>query len=117
KHQQGFKKFFGKINREFFAQYFHIATDRLLLLPILIIALTGTFLFLIRFDVIQKEEIVSNEIQNSEAKELPFKDTPFFKENYLKYVIKIELPLGNDPEAVLKTKLKHKQLIVNQLTL
>ncbi len=116
KQQQGFKKFFTKINREFFAQYFHIATGRLLLLPILIIALTGTFLFLIRFDVIQKEEFVSNEIQNSEAKELPLKDFPVFKEIYLKDVVKIEFPFADDPDEFFKIKLKDKELLVNQLT-
>lgn len=116
KHQQGFKKFFAKINREFFAQYFHIAAGRLLLLPILIISLTGTFLFLVRFDVIPKEEFVSNEIQNKEGKELPLKDFPVFKEIYLKEVTKIEFPFADDPEEFFKIKLKQKELLVNQIT-
>lgn len=116
KQQQGFKKFFAKINREFFAQYFHIAAGRLLLLPILIISLTGTFLFLVRFDVIPKEEFVSNEIQNSEGKELSLNDFPVFKEIYLKDVTKIEFPFADDPEEFFKIKLKDKELLVNQIT-
>lgn len=116
KQQQGFRKFFAKINREFFAQYFHIASGRLLLLPILIISLTGTFLFLVRFDVIPKEEFVPNEIQNLEAKELPLKDFPVFKEIYLKDVTKIEFPFAYDPEEFFKIKLKDKELLLNQIT-
>lgn len=116
KQQQGFKKFFTKINREFFAQYFHIAAGRLLLLPILIISITGTFLFLVRFDVIPKEEFVPNEIQNSEGEELPLKDFQIFKEIYLKDVTKIEFPFADDPEEFFKIKLKDKELLVNQIT-
>jgi len=116
KQQQGFRKFFAKINREFFAQYFHIAAGRLLLLPILIISITGTFLFLVRFDVIPKEEFVPNEIQNSEGEELPLKDFQIFKEIYLKDVTKIEFPFADDPEEFFKIKLKDKELLVNQIT-
>lgn len=116
KQQQGFKKFFTKINREFFAQYFHIAAGRLLLLPILIISITGTFLFLVRFDMIPKEEFIPTEIQNKEAKEIPLKDFQVFKEIYLKDVTKIEFPFADDPEEFFKIKLKDKELLVNQIT-
>lgn len=116
KHQQGFRKFFAKINRDFFAQYFHIAAGRLLLLPILIISLTGTFLFLVRFEVIKKNEPVSIEFQNKEAKEIPLKDFPVFKEIYLKDVKKIEFPFPDDSEDFFKIKLNDKELVVNQLT-
>lgn len=116
KQQQGFKKFFSKINREFFAQYFHIAAGRLLLLPILIISITGTFLFLVRFNVITKEEFVPTEIQNKDGKELALNDFPVFKEIYLKDVTKIEFPFADDPEEFFKIKLKDKDLLVNQIT-
>lgn len=116
KQQQGFKKFFAKINREFFEQYFHIAAGRLLLVPILIISVTGTFLFLVRFDVIPKEEFIPNEIQNKDGKELPLKDFPVFKEIHLKDVTKIEFPFADDPEEFFKIKLKDKELLVNQIT-
>ncbi len=59
---------------------------------------------------------MSNEIQNSEAKELPLKDFPVFKEIYLKDVVKIEFPFADDPDEFFKIKLKDKELLVNQLT-
>src|SRR5690606_17311905 len=93
-----------------------IAAGRFLLLPILIISITGTFLFLVRFDVIPKEEFVPNEIQNSEGEELPLKDFQIFKEIYLKDVTKIEFPFADDPEEFFKIKLKDKELLVNQIT-
>lgn len=116
KQQQGFKKFFAKINREFFAQYFHIAAGRLMLLPILIIALTGTFLFLVRFEIIKKNDPVSIEFQNKETKEIPLKDFPVFKEIYLKDVKKVEFPFADDPEEYFKIELNTKEILVNQLT-
>ena len=57
KRQQGIKHFFAKINRDFFAQYFHVITGRIFLIPIFIIALTGTYLFMVRMDFIPKQKI------------------------------------------------------------
>lgn len=115
-HQQGFKKFASKINREFFAQYFHIAAGRLLLLPILIISLTGTYLFLVRFDIIPKEIAITQNSQHKETVEIPIQDFQVFKEIHLKDISKIEFPFSDDPEEFFRIKLKNKELLVNQQT-
>lgn len=62
KRQQGLRNFFGKIHKDFFSQYFHVVSGRLLLIPIFILALTGTYLFMIRMDLIDKE---SKEIEHN----------------------------------------------------
>ena len=118
KRQLGVKKFFGKITRDFFAQYFHVATGRLLLIPILIIALTGTYLFLVRFDVIHKPNTEPTAVvENSdEAEEIPLKDFPVFKTIHLADVVKVEFPFVDDPEEFFKIKLKDKELLVHQLS-
>jgi sulfite reductase (NADPH) flavoprotein alpha-component len=54
KRQQGVKHFFDKIKKDFFSQYFHVVSGRLLLIPVLVIAITGTYLFMIRFEFIPK---------------------------------------------------------------
>ncbi len=47
--QRSIRSVFSKIVKENFAQYYHIITGRLALLPILIIALTGAYLTLEKF--------------------------------------------------------------------
>lgn len=117
KRQLTIKKFFGKITRDFFAQYFHVAAGRLLLIPIFIIALTGTYLFLVRFDVIQKPETSPQTIENADnTAEIPLKDFPVFKDILLKDVVKVEFPFADDPEEFFKIELKNKELLVHQLT-
>jgi len=115
KNQLNFKRFYSKINKEYFSQYYHIALGRIMLFPILVISLTGTYLFLIRFDVIQKAEFVQNDIQNIAGDALTLNGFPVFKEVYLADVTKIEFPFADDPEEFFKIKLKDKELLVNQI--
>lgn len=43
---KGIRKFFSKIPNDFFSQWFHIGAGRWLLIPILILSITGTYLLL-----------------------------------------------------------------------
>ena len=47
--QRGLRNFFSKIIKEYFAQYYHVLLGSLALIPILIIALSGTYLTMERF--------------------------------------------------------------------
>ena len=49
--QQGIRNFFKGIPKDSFAQYYHVVLSRWSLLPILLIALTGAYLSLVRFEV------------------------------------------------------------------
>src|SRR5690606_14837778 len=91
-------------------------TGRLMLLPILIISLTGTYLFLLRFDVISKPITEPNEIENAEGKQIPLNDFPIFNQIHLADVSKVEFPVGEDADEFFKIKLKDKEIVVNQLT-
>ena len=120
KRQQGVRHFFAKINKDYFAQYFHVVTGRILLIPILIISLTGTYLFMIRFEIIPNKEIEAQEVSssaNENSKQIELKDFPIFKSTLLADVDKIEFPFDSeDPEEFYKIKLKDRELTVNQLT-
>lgn len=119
KRQQGIRHFFAKINKDFFAQYFHVVAGRILLIPILIISLTGTYLFLLRFNVIPNPEIETVEITpkvDENAKQIDLKDFPIFKQTHLADVEKIEFPFADDPEEFYKIKLTDRELTVNQIT-
>ncbi|HEV7381747.1 MAG TPA: PepSY-associated TM helix domain-containing protein, partial [Dyadobacter sp.] len=57
KRQQGVRHFFAKINRDFLSQYFHVVSGRLFLIPILVVSLTGTYLFMVRIGLMNQEEL------------------------------------------------------------
>lgn len=118
KRQNGFTKFFSKINNDSLAQYFHAVTGRLFLIPVLIIALSGTYLFMVRFEIIPKYD--TTELQYSEKTtlpEIPISKFEIFKTIKLSEVSKIEFPfIPDDPEEFFVLKLKDRELTVHQLT-
>ncbi|MDR2269460.1 MAG: PepSY domain-containing protein [Sphingobacterium sp.] len=115
KRQQGIRHFFAKINRDFFAQYFHVVSGRLFLIPILILALTGTYLFMVRIELFKKtNQIVEYPV--TETEELAVADFPTFKKTKLNDIVKVEFPfMEGDPDEYYVLKLKDRELTVNQL--
>lgn len=118
KRQQGIRHFFAKINRDFFAQYFHVAGGRLLLIPILALAITGTHLFLDRIEIIKQSELKIKHLP-TKGETLPKKlsEFPIFQQTKLAEIEKIEFPfMEDDPEEFFVLKLKDRAISVNQLT-
>ncbi|MFV0233064.1 PepSY domain-containing protein [Empedobacter falsenii] len=119
KRQQGIRHFFAKINKDFFAQYFHVVAGRLLLIPILIISLTGTYLFMLRFEMITNPKAEVAEITSSadeNTKKIDSKDFAIFKETKLADIQKIEFPFDpEDPNEFYKLKLDDREITVNQI--
>ncbi|AQW94209.1 FAD-binding oxidoreductase [Elizabethkingia anophelis] len=117
KRQQGVKHFFDKIKKDFFSQYFHVVSGRLLLIPVLVIAITGTYLFMIRFEFIPKgknENVVIK--KNNDESEKKIAEFPIFKETNFNNVKKIEFPfLEDEPEEYFVLKLKDREISVNQI--
>lgn len=118
KRQNGILKFFSKVNSDSLSQYLHVVTGRIMLVPILIIALTGTYLFLLRFEIIPKQQVNSIEYtENTSLNKIPLSEFSVFKEIKLAEVSKIEFPfMEDDPEEFFVLKLKDKELTVNQFT-
>ena len=118
KRQQGLKNFFNKVTKDFFAQFYHVYAGRLLLIPILIISLTGTYLFLLRFNVIQNPDAnVSTNLTIPEMEQpLEMHQFPAFNSIYLKEVVKIEFPFDVDPAEFYKIKLVNKEVLVSQFS-
>lgn len=111
KRQRGIRNFFSKVIKEYFAQYYHVILGRLALIPIFIIALTGTYLSLERFNFFrgeEKEKPVKTEL-SAEAKK-----TSVFKTTLLADVKKIEFPFTDDPEEYYIIELKDREIEVNQ---
>lgn len=120
KRQQGVRHFFAKINKDSIAQYYHVVAGRLLLIPIFILAFTGTYLFLLRFEMIQNPEpnttnvSITEDFDESEIK--PIEEISIFKNTYLSNVVKIEFPFAEDAEEFYKIKLKDRAIEVHQFT-
>lgn len=116
--QRGLKRFFTRIVRDNFAQYYHVVLGRLSLIPIFIIALSGTYLSLARFGLIETPK-VSSEVDFDAIKSEPVKDPAdfdIFKKVRLSEVQTIEFPFSEDPEDYYTLKLSDKEVTVNQIT-
>jgi sulfite reductase (NADPH) flavoprotein alpha-component len=118
KRQRGWKRFFNRIVRENFAQYYHVVLGRLSLVVIIIIALSGTYLSLVRFGVFTEKKITHNidfdNIQSEPASNLA--EFAIFKNTQLSEVQSIEYPFSDDPEDYFTLKLKDREIVVNQFT-
>lgn len=116
--QNGIKNFFSKVKTDSISQYLHVVTGRIMLIPILIIALTATYLFLIRFEIIPSQKAAQVEFtENTRLAKISLTEFPVFKEIKLSEVTKIEFPfIDDDPEEFFALKLKDRELVVNQFT-
>jgi len=117
KRQNGIRHFFDNTKKDFFSQYLHVVSGRILLIPILVVSVTGTYLFLHRFELIPKgkNEKIAHKITNSET-QIKLADFPIFKETKLSKVKKIEFPfIEDDAEEFFVLKLKDREITVNQI--
>ncbi|MCA5005076.1 PepSY domain-containing protein [Sphingobacterium bovistauri] len=117
KRQKGIRHFFDKINKDFFSQYFHVVTGRWLLIPVLIIALTGTVIFLVRMDFMKTDNIeIKYDPKSSDDTVVELKDIDFFKNTKIADVERVEFPfIPDDPAEPFIVHLKDKAVAVNQV--
>ncbi|OXA90393.1 PepSY domain-containing protein [Flavobacterium hercynium] len=114
--QKGLRRFFSKIVKDYFAQYYHVVLGRIMLIPILILALSGTYLSMQRFKLFPEAKIQHQEKAASIASEQgKIADFKIFKETKLSDVQKIEFPFDTeDPEEIFILRLTDRELHVNQ---
>lgn len=114
--QHGIKRFFATIPNEGWNQFIHVFTGRWMLVPIFIIAISGTYLSLNRFKWFDEFKINHQEL--SFPKEAPeqqeIKSFKSFQSIKLSEVQKIEFPFTDDVEEFYKVKLTTKEILVNQ---
>lgn len=118
RRQRGVKHFFKKIVKESFAQYYHVVLGRLSLIPILIIALSGTYLSLAKFKLLAQVK-VKHQVNLDAIKSIPKKklaEFTIFKQTRLSQVQAIEFPFSDDVEDYFTLKLSDREITVNQLT-
>ena len=117
KRQQGIRHFFDKINKDFLSQYFHVVTGRWSLIPVLMIALTGTIIFLVRLDFFKQDNIeINHDAISDESVMKELKEIDFFKNTKLADVEKIEFPfIPDDAAEPFIVTLKDKTVSINQV--
>ncbi len=118
RRQRSFKRFFAKIARDNFAQYYHVVLGRLSLIPIILIALTGTYLSLTKFEIIGGKKSIAK-IDYDAIKSQPVKKTTdfaIFRQTRFADVQSIEFPFSEDVEDYYTIKLKDREITVNQIT-
>lgn len=108
--QRGLRNFFSKIIKDYFVQYYHVLLGRLALIPILIIAISGTYLSMERFHLFENK----NGNQTETPTKTTTKKTFDLKNTSLAEVTKIEFPFSDDPEDYYIFELKDRKIEVNQ---
>ncbi|WP_281226411.1 PepSY domain-containing protein [Flavobacterium aquiphilum] len=115
KRQKGLRNFFSKIIKDYFAQYYHVVLGRFALIPILIIALSGTYLTLEKFNFFIPKKDSAEKLETVRATSVSNK-TSVFKNTLLADVQKIEFPFSDDPEEYYIITLNDREIEVNQVT-
>lgn len=116
--QRRLRSLFSKIVKENFAQYYHVFLGRLSLIPILIIALSGTYLTLEKFNFFLEKSDSEQKIEKGVTLPVSEKnmDSSVLKNTLLADVQKIEFPFSDDPEEYYSITLKDREIEVNQIS-
>jgi sulfite reductase (NADPH) flavoprotein alpha-component len=117
KRQRGLRSLFSIIIKENFAQYYHISLGRLSLIPVLIIALSGTYLTLEKFNFFIEKIDADEKTEVTKPTSIFQKsNSSIFKNTLLVDVQKIEFPFSDHPEEYYIIKLVNREIEVNQIT-
>lgn len=118
RRQQGLRNFYSRVVRDRWTGFIHLQLGRYLMWPLALIALTGVYLSLLRFDVFPSffaEHKVDFEGVSStlrvEAAEFPvFVNTP------VSQVRSLDFPFSDDVGDFYTLRLRSRELMVNQYT-
>ena len=118
KRQGGFKKFFSKVQKEYFEMRYHVILSRIFFIPIIILALTGVYLSAEKFELLPNTsvEFQTNHISTESPTFENISEIPFFNETKLSEVRKVDFPFSEDPEDYFNIALKDREIQVNQAT-
>ncbi len=113
--QGGFSKVFSKIIKENIHQYYHIVVGRYMLIPIIIITLTGIYLSLEKFSFLPQVNN-SHQILNADktAPSIHPIDFKFFKSTKLQDIEKIEFPFSSDEDDYFFVKTIDNEFAIHQ---
>ncbi|MDY8138411.1 PepSY domain-containing protein [Aquimarina sp. 2201CG5-10] len=116
--QGGFYKLFAKVKETNFEQRYHVILGRWLLIPVIIIAVTGVYLSAEKFSLLPATSIEHNwnATSSKDLTTLPVSDFEVFQNLKLKDVKNLAFPFSEDAEDYFQVSLKDKELLVHQYT-
>jgi sulfite reductase (NADPH) flavoprotein alpha-component len=116
KRQGGITRWFSKVINEGFKQYYHVVLGRYMLIPISIVALTGVYLSLDKFDLLPESDIKHSypEVIEEDVVRTPISEFELFRSLKISEVKSVEFPFSEDIEDYFFIKLLDKELLVNQ---
>ena len=117
KRQLSIRKFYSKVIFDDFYQFWHIINGRMSLVFIIIISLTGIFLSLERFEIINPKKDLFHNIDYEKIEDFSKKtisDFEIFQKIKVSELEFIQFPFSPFVEDQFIVRLKSKELIVNQ---
>ena len=120
KKQNGARNFFKKTIKDGFSRYYHTVLGKWLLIPLLILGLTGTYLVYNRFlgEKPKEKYEVDYSVEESYDGEDPMEvqQIAVLNQITLDKVVSVEFPFDTTYEDAYLVKLKDKELVVSQFT-
>ncbi|OEK02154.1 hypothetical protein BFP97_11745 [Roseivirga sp. 4D4] len=116
KKQGGLKNYFSKVIKNDFYKDYHTRLSRWLILSIIVLGATGTYLFMERFNlvVIPPLDHSIDEARLTEEPKQALSSFEAFNTYTLEDLRDINFPFAEFPEEYYEVKLKNKELLVNQ---
>ncbi|WP_370104252.1 PepSY domain-containing protein, partial [Winogradskyella sp.] len=117
KRQGDLRKFFSKVVKENFEQYYHVVLGRWFLIPIVIITLTGVYLSLEKFDMLPANQMQHVEIAKQQSKEkLELSKFKIFNDTHLDELVTLDFPFSEDEEDYFILQTTSGEFYINQYT-
>lgn len=114
--QKSLSRFFARVEKDNWSQYYHVVFGRVMLIPIFFIAITGAYLSVARFGWIDAEEAKLNLNTDNirEEPQIAWESFPLFNETPLSEIQTVEFPFSEFPEDYFTVRLKDRVVAVNQ---
>lgn len=118
KRQGGIRRFFTKVVKENFQQYYHIQLGKIMWIPLVIITLSGVYLSLEKFSLLPSYNVSHETTMVSDpiSKQVPISDFKIFQETSLANLKSIEFPFSQDQEDYFLMELSDRELQIHQYT-
>jgi len=116
KREGGLRGLFSKTIKTKNNQYLHVLISKWTWLPLLIVAISGVYLSLLRFEVITEPEMQLLPAQSMEVAqaEMPATDFELFRELPLTKLEKLEFPFSDDAQDPFILHTRHRRWAIHQ---
>jgi sulfite reductase (NADPH) flavoprotein alpha-component len=114
--QGGFLKLYSKVRERDFNQRYHVIFGRWLLLPLIIIAATGVYLSVEKFNLLPEnsQELDWSVSNNSDLEHKPITQQKFFAETNLSDVRNVNFPFSENESDYYEITLRDRDVLVHQ---